>query len=100
MSERELDWDKFIEGVSAAAHSHADGWGTDHPWLTRGRELVLAANLGRPDFVGFAGALRQEASGPARLWGGQVRMPTQGEILKLQRLADEVERVAESLGFM
>jgi hypothetical protein len=100
MSKRILDWDEFIEEVSCSAHSHAEGWGTDHPWLPRGRELVLAANLGRPDFVGFAAALREEASGPARPWGGQVRMPTPGESLELQRLADEVERIAGSLGFI
>jgi hypothetical protein len=100
MTERTLDWDKFIEGVEASAYNHAQGWGTDHPWLTRGRELVLAANLGRPDFVGFAASLRSEASGPARTWGGTIRTPTAGELLELQRLADEVERVGESLGFV
>lgn len=56
---------------------------------------------GRPDFAGFAQALRVEADWQDGLHTGQHGQPrADGDVLALLRLAGDVERLGDRLGFI
>ncbi len=58
---------------------------------------------GRPDFVGFAAALREEAAWVKRLNASgdkAAQAQAAGDVLSLLTLAERVERVGERLGFL
>lgn len=54
---------------------------------------------GRPDFAGFAEALRAEAHGTANIHAADVTGQAASDIRTLQDLADQVEAIGDSLGY-
>lgn len=68
--------------------------------LELARSELSECTGGRPDFAGFLTSLKSEARGTQEIHAGDRSGQATSDVDKLEKLAEQVERVGKSLGFL
>lgn len=92
------DWLRGVEHGYACALAKRDGEAT----LEEARDILATATGGRPDFEGFAAALRSEAQWVVDLYADkpQELVSAKTDAERLEALAAEVEKDGRAGGFL